>query len=163
MSESPEAMAAHNRRLARLQRLAWWLDEAIRIPGTRFRIGLDPILGLIPGLGDVVGAMLAGAIVVESIRRGVPRSTVVRIVTNIILDTTFGTVPVIGDSFDFVWKSNRRNLDLLERHIVHPSKAQRSDRLWEATVFVVLGVVCAGLLIGFGFLVRAIVKLITGA
>ena len=143
--------------------MAWWLDEVIRVPGTRIRIGLDPLLGLIPGLGDVVGAFLSAAIVVESLRRGVPKSTVVRIVTNIILDTTIGALPVLGDLFDFAWKSNRRNLDLLERHVVHPSKAQRSDRLWLTIVFGVLGAVCAGLLIGFAFLVGAIVRLMTGA
>jgi len=163
LSEAPETMLAHDRRLARLQRMAWWLDEVIRVPGTRIRIGLDPILGLIPGLGDVVGAFLSAAIVMESIRRGVPKSTVVRIVTNIILDTTIGALPVLGDLFDFAWKSNRRNLDLLERHVVHPSKAQRSDRLWLTTVFGVLGVVCAGLLVGFAFLVDAFVRLVTGA
>jgi hypothetical protein len=154
------SLTAHDRRLARLQRMSWWLDEVIRVPGTRIRIGLDPILGLIPGLGDVVGGFLSAAIVMESLRRGVPRSTVVRIVTNIILDTTIGAVPVLGDLFDFAWKSNRRNLDLLERHVVHPSKAQHSDRLWVTTVFGLLGVVCAGLLTGFAFLVGAIVKLI---
>ena len=148
--------------LARLRRLVWWLDESIRIPGTGIRIGLDPLLGLIPGLGDAVGALLGTAILVEAIRRRVPRTTLVRIVGNIILDTTVGAVPVIGDGFDVVWKSNRRNLWLLERHEIEPLKARREDRLVVVGLLSLLAAICFGLLLGFALLVTAVVRAFTG-
>jgi len=150
-------------RLARLRRLAWWLDEGIRIPGTRIRFGLDPILGLVPGLGDVAGALLGGAILMEGYRRQLSRTTLMRMATNIIVDTATGAVPLLGDVVDFVWKSNRRNLDLLERHSSRPSRAAHTDRLWMVTVVGVLAVTCAGILAGFGFLVSATLKMLAGS
>ena len=150
-------------RLARLRRLAWWLDEGVRVPGTRIRFGLDPILGLVPGLGDVAGALLGGAILIEAYRRQLPLPTQIRIAANIIFDTAVGAVPLLGDAVDVVWKSNRRNLDLLERHTFTPSKAKRTGRLWAMTVFGVLGVTCVGLLAGFAFLVNAMVKMLAGS
>lgn len=151
-----------DRRLDRLRRLVWWLDEGIRVPGTRIRIGLDPILGLMPGLGDAVGALLGGSILVEALRRRVPQATLIRIVGNIILDTVVGAVPVIGDVFDWVWKSNRRNLQLLERHSIEPLKAQREDRLIVVSLVSLLVAICSGLVLGFALLVTAVVRVFTG-
>jgi hypothetical protein len=150
-------------RLTRLRRLAWWLDEGIRIPGTRIRFGLDPILGLVPGLGDVAGALLGGAILIEAYRRQLPRTTQIRMAANVILDAVAGAVPLLGDVMDFVWKSNRRNLDLLERHTNEPSKAAGTDRLWVMAVFGLLGAICVGLLIGAAFLVGAVTKILSSA
>lgn len=159
---SAEPGKADGDRLARLRRLVWWLDEGIRVPGTRFRIGLDPILGLIPGLGDAAGALLGATILLESLRRRVPRSTLVRIGVNILIDTAVGAVPVLGDVFDAVWKSNRRNLELLERHATDPSNARREDRMIVVSLILVLAATCFGLLLGFALLVAAVVKLMTG-
>lgn len=142
--------------------MAWWLDEGIRVPGTRIRFGLDPILGLVPGLGDVAGALLGGAILMEAYRRQLSRTTLVRMAANIIIDTVAGAVPLLGDVVDFVWKSNRRNLDLLERHAFKPSKAARTDRLWLLTVFGVLGLTCVGILAGVAFLVGAALRELGG-
>lgn len=152
--------ARDDERLARLRRLARWLDEGIRVPGTGIRFGLDPILGLIPGLGDVAGALLGGAILMEAYRRRMPGITLLRMSANVILDTTAGTVPLLGDLFDFVWKSNRRNLDLLEHHSFTPSNAARTDRLWVMTVFGLLGVTCVGLLAGIAYLVSMVLKML---
>lgn len=149
-------------RLARLRRLVWWLDEGIRLPGTRIRIGLDPILGLVPGLGDAAGALLGASILVEAVRRRVPKATLVRVVGNIIVDTVAGAVPVIGDVFDWVWKSNRRNLQLLERHSIAPLKARREDRLLVVSLFSLLIAICFGLLLAFAILAAAIVRGLTG-
>ena len=114
--------------LERLRRFAYWLDEGIRVPGTKIRIGLDPILGLIPGFGDAAGAVLAGAIVLESLRQGISRFGLVRMAANIAIDTLVGAVPVIGDLFDAGWKSNHRNLTILERHLAEPSASTRANR-----------------------------------
>lgn len=159
--QSPRVPAV-DQRLARLRRLAWWLDEGVRVPGTSIRIGLDPILGLVPGLGDAAGALLGVSILVEAVRRGVPRATVIRVVGNIILDTVIGAVPVIGDVFDWVWKSNRRNLQLLERHSIEPLKSRRKDRLLVVSLLALLVVICVGLLFAFAMLGAAVVRVLTG-
>lgn len=149
-------------RLARLRRLSWWLDEGIRVPGTRFRIGLDPVLGLVPGLGDTAGALMSAAILVEAVRHKVPRLTLVRMAVNVILDTSVGSIPLVGDIFDAVWKSNTRNLQLLERHSNEPLAAQRADRLVVGSLFGILFLLCVGLLLGFAFLTAAVLKYLVG-
>lgn len=104
-------------RLRSLRRLSRLLDNAIGIPGTRFRLGLDPILGLIPGGGDTAGLLLSSYIVLESARLGASKSILGQMVFNILLETVVGTVPVLGDIFDVTWKSNVRNIQLLEEHL----------------------------------------------
>jgi hypothetical protein len=110
------------------------LDAGIRIPGFTVRFGLDPILGLIPGAGDAAGAVLAGWILVEAVRMGASRATLLRIAGNVALDAGLGAVPVIGDIFDFAWKANLRNVALLERHLAMPLAAERADRSFVALV-----------------------------
>ena len=106
-------------------KLAYWLDAGIRIPGTNLRFGLDPILGLIPGFGDAAGAILAGWILVEAIRLGASRATLLRMAGNVAFDALVGAVPVLGDAFDFVWKAHRMNANLLlERHVSGASPAR---------------------------------------
>jgi hypothetical protein len=109
--------ANQSARLDRLRRYASWLDDVVRVPGTRFRFGLDAIFGLVPGLGDVVGALFAVAIVAEGVRQRLPRRVLLRMILNVAIDTGLGSVPVVGDLFDAVWKANRRNLGLLEHHV----------------------------------------------
>jgi hypothetical protein len=123
--------------LARVRTLARALDSALRIPGTSFRFGLDPILGLVPALGDLAGAVLSGYIVLAGIRMGVSRSGVLRMVGNIAIDTLVGSVPIVGDLFDAGWKSNNRNVALIERHMADPGTARTANR------FLILGAVVA--------------------
>jgi hypothetical protein len=129
--------------------LARLLDTAGRVPGTNVRFGLDPILGLVPGLGDVAGAALTGYIVLVGARLGVPRAAIVQMVLNVGVDALVGAVPVLGDIFDVAWKSNTRNLALIERHVAQPAAAARSSRLVVAgalaalSLFVVGGVLLA--------------------
>ncbi len=94
-----------------------WLEDLVRVPGTKFGIGLDAILGFVfPGVGDAVTGAMALSLLVTAMRRGVPRVVVVRMFLNIAVDVMVGLVPVVGDAFDLVWRSNTRNLALLERH-----------------------------------------------
>lgn len=93
------------------------LDSAIVVPGTNFRFGIDPLLGLFPGGGDVVGAALSGYIVYEAWRMGVPLSGIARMITNVAADTLLGAVPVAGDLFDAFWKANLRNIEILRAHV----------------------------------------------
>jgi len=104
-----EVDAAAVRRMRLAARL---LDDAVRVPGTNVRFGLDPLLGLLPVSGDVVGAALSLYVVFESARLGVSRGTLLRMLANVAVDFLGGSVPVLGDAFDVVWRANRRNLDL---------------------------------------------------
>lgn len=140
------------RRLERVRRLAVWLDSGIRIPGTRIRIGLDPILGLVPGLGDAAGAALSTGIFAEGIRRGASRATLLRMAANIVLDLVAGAIPILGDLFDVVLKANLRNVALLERQAADPNAARRGDRLFVVLLSAALFLVGAVLLaIGVAF------------
>jgi len=102
--------------LARLRRLATLLDAAIQLP-FGYRIGLDGLIGLIPGVGDGIGMALSGIIIFKAARWGVPTTTLLRMVANVLLDGVVGTLPLAGDLFDFVWRANLRNLALLESHL----------------------------------------------
>jgi uncharacterized protein DUF4112 len=124
-----------------LRRLAWWLDEAFPIPGTQQRIGFDALIGLIPGIGDGIGALLSTYIILEGARRGATVWTVVRMLGNVAVDTALGTVPFLGDLFDGAFKANRRNLDLLSASLgrgATPRDPQRVLRL--ATAIIVAAV-----------------------
>ncbi len=114
---------------ARARALARMLDSAIRVPGTNFTIGLDPILGLIPGLGDLAGAALSGYIVLTAARLGAPKLVLAKMLLNLGADTLVGSVPVLGDLFDVGFRANIRNSELLDRHVGQPDQARRSSRL----------------------------------
>jgi hypothetical protein len=143
--------------LAHLRRATTWLDDGIRVPGTSFRFGLDPLLGLIPGVGDVAGAALSAAIIAAAVRNGVSRFTLARMAGNVALDATLGTIPLLGDLFDAAWKANRRNLVLLERHLAEPPTAAGADRRFVVGVVGALVALCAGLMIAGAVLTVAMV------
>ncbi|PSQ43317.1 DUF4112 domain-containing protein [Halobacteriales archaeon SW_5_68_122] len=96
----------------RMSFVANLLDDSIRVPGTEFRIGIDPILGIVPAAGDAVSAALSVYIVLESARLGVPFLTLLRMIANVALDFAVGSVPVVGTMFDAVWKANQKNVEL---------------------------------------------------
>lgn len=97
----------------RLRRLAWLLDELFQIPGTRQRVGLDALIGLVPGVGDTIGALLSTYIIIEAARRGASIWTITRMLGNVGVETVVGAIPLLGDLFDVVFKANRRNIALL--------------------------------------------------
>lgn len=101
-------------RLEGARRLARLLDDAIPIPGTSYRIGIDPLIGLVPGIGDVLGAVLSAWLLVIAARLGAPASVLARMGLNIAIDALVGSIPVAGDLFDAGWKANTRNLRLIE-------------------------------------------------
>lgn len=141
---------------ARVDRLARLLDRAVGIPGTGIRFGLDSILGLIPGVGDVATGAISIYIILEAARMGVPRPTLLRMLGNVAVDTVGGSVPLVGDIFDVAWKSNSRNVELLQSHLGRPAASRKASRA--TLVLVVLGVialVAAGVLLTV-WLVRAL-------
>ena len=112
---------------ARLRRLAYLLDDVIPLPGGR-RVGLDPLIGLIPGVGDATGALMSAYIMVEASRLGAPRSVLLRMLANVGVEALVGTIPFLGDLFDAGWKANARNVRLLDEHLARPAAARRSSR-----------------------------------
>jgi hypothetical protein len=100
-----------------LARFAWLLDSAFRIPGTGIRIGLEPMLGIIPGFGDVLGKALSLYLVHQAWRHGVPAAGILRMLGNVAIDLAIGAVPVLGDLGDVFWRANRRNLAILDAHL----------------------------------------------
>ncbi|NEO36572.1 MAG: DUF4112 domain-containing protein [Moorea sp. SIOASIH] len=127
--------------LKRVRRVSYLLDNAIPIPGTGYRIGLDPIIGLLPGGGDVLGTIISSYIVVEAARLGVSRSTLVEMVLNILLETVSGSIPVLGDLVDAAWKANVKNVELLEKELNVSSPPQKSDWLFLVLLLAGLAVV----------------------
>jgi hypothetical protein len=103
--------------LKRLDALATLMDSAFVVPGTRIRLGLDSIIGLVPGIGDLASALISSYIVWEARQLGVPRWKIARMVGNVALDTTIGAIPLVGDVLDVFYKSNRRNLKILRDHL----------------------------------------------
>ncbi len=103
--------------LRRARHVATLLDDAITIPVVNVKVGLDPLVSLVPVSGDIVAVVCSLYIVFEAVRSGVPRSVVVRMLLNIAIDAAVGSIPVVGDLFDVVWKANRRNVRLFERAV----------------------------------------------
>jgi hypothetical protein len=117
------------------------------VPGTRFRIGFDALIGLIPGVGDLVGALLSSYIIAVAASQGLPASALARMAINVGLEAIVGLVPIVGDLFDAVWKANQRNIRLVEQFQRTPAAAQRQSRAvvaaWSAgaiVFIVVLGI-----------------------
>jgi hypothetical protein len=140
----------------RLRRLSYLLDNSIPIPGTPFRIGVDSIIGLIPGVGDLVGGAFSLYIILEAARLGVPRSLIARMGWNVAIDVLVGAVPLLGDLFDAGWKANLRNLALVERHVHLPEESARASRRF----MMLLVVLVLLLLAGAGALTLILIKLL---
>jgi uncharacterized protein DUF4112 len=140
-AREPTASAPSIRQLEWLSRL---LDTAFALPGTRVRIGLDGLLGLIPGIGDPLGAVLSSYIIVMAARLGASRHTLLRMLGNVAIEGLVGVVPILGDVFDIAWKANVRNVALLhaERHEVGQRPRSQPQVLWliaAALVLILLG------------------------
>ena len=118
------------------------------MPGTSLRVGLDPVLGLVPGLGDAAGALLSAWILIEGIRLGASGATLGRMAANIGIDALIGAVPVLGDVFDVVWKANLKNVELLEHHMTDAAAAGRRDGMFVAVVLGAILLLCGVLVLG---------------
>lgn len=123
------------------------LDDRFRIPGTDVRFGLDPVIGILfPGIGDAVSGGGSIGLLALAVQRGVPRIILWRMVLNILIDTLFGSLPIVGDIFDVAFKANRRNLELVRAHEAPESKASFSDYL---VVAFGVSVAIVGILVPF--------------
>ena len=104
------------RELAWIEKLTHYMDNLVRVPGTKFRFGVDPILGLIPFAGEIVAFIISAIILLALIRHGTSGKLVVLMLSNVAIDALVGTVPFVGDIFDFVFKANKKNVDLLKQY-----------------------------------------------
>lgn len=120
--------------LRRARTVAHVLDDLIPIPGTSWRVGLDPLLGLVPGVGDWIGWAASLHLLATAGRAGADGATLLRMAANIVIDALAGTVPLLGDAFDLAWKANDRNLRLLERVVADSTATRRASRWTVASV-----------------------------
>ncbi|HEV2764578.1 MAG TPA: DUF4112 domain-containing protein [Pyrinomonadaceae bacterium] len=131
-----------------LEQLSRWMDGLFRIPGTGWRFGLDALVGLIPGLGDTATTAVSFYILAAGVRYRVPKVTLLRMALNIAVDYLLGAVPVLGDLFDFAWKSNQKNVELIrQRAAVGPEDARRgrlSDWLFVGLIMLALLLMLVG-------------------
>ena len=128
---------------SRLRDLARVLDEAIRIPGTNIRIGLDALLGLVPGGGDVAGGLFSGLIILQAARDGAPTPVLGRMLANVVIDVVLGAIPILGDVFDVAWRANSRNVRLLDAWRERPTATKRASAFSVAAILIALLVVVA--------------------
>ncbi|MCB2426479.1 DUF4112 domain-containing protein [Methylophaga pinxianii] len=120
-----------------IERLSWFLDESITLPGG-YKIGLDGFIGLIPGVGDFIGGLLSSVIIYKAHQIGVPRMVLGRMIINMIIDTVLGAIPIAGDAFDFIWKANKRNAVLLETYQQQPQQVYRKSLIQNIIFIAVL-------------------------
>lgn len=152
---NPDVRGAPNAGLRTLVRV---LDDAFVIPGTNMRFGLDAVLGLIPGVGDVTGGVMSGMVILAAQRAGAPRSIIARMVANAAIDMIVGTVPLLGDLFDAGWKANRKNLDLLDRYLERPVATKKASTAFVMGAIIVLLLLVAGSILLAVMLMRALLN-----
>jgi hypothetical protein len=153
-----------NAKRSELEPLFRWLalvmDNLLRVPGTNFRFGLDPLIGLLPGLGDTGSALISAMALVAAARRGLPKILLARMSLNILINEAIGIIPIVGDAFSFWFKSNARNYELLRRYTAAPRHSTRSDWIF---VGLVLGALAAILILSLAvtvWLLYAIARLL---
>ncbi len=142
--------------------IALLMDNLVRVPGTRFRIGIDPLIGLIPGIGDTGSAIVSAVALLQAARQGLPKIILARMAVNILLNEFIGIVPVVGDAFSFWFKSNARNHQLIKDYTGGRRTAGRSDWIFVFGILILLGVlVAAGITVSF-YLVQQLIRLLAG-
>ncbi len=151
---------------AELEPLFRWLalimDNFLRVPGTQFRFGLDPLMGLLPGLGDTGSAIISAMALIAAARRGLPKILLARMSLNILINEAIGIIPIAGDAFSFWFKSNVRNYELLQRHTAGARSSTTSDWIFVALVLSLLFVILLVSLAVSFWLLSQVVKLLGG-
>ena len=153
--------AGQEQRLKTLRHVSRLLDSAFVFPGTDFRFGLDPLLGLVPGLGDLTSPLFAMALLWQGRDLGIPRVVQLRMIFNVAIDALVGFLPVAGDLFDFAWKANDRNIALLERHAYEHRRPSAGDWLFVTGLIAVLLVIAAVPFLLAGWLISMAASLLS--
>jgi hypothetical protein len=127
-------------------RITFLMEDAFRVPGTNLRFGIDPIIGLLlPEIGDAIGAVISAYLILASVRYGLPKGVIARMVFNVAVDYAAGSIPLVGDAFDFAWKSNDMNLKLLKRNARGEGRSFWSDWGWALMLLGLFGILAIGL------------------
>lgn len=147
----------NEREVERARLLTRVLDDAVRVPGTEFRIGLDPVIGLIPGAGDLVTGVMSAYLLVVARRAGASNAVLLRMLANLGIDALVGAVPLLGDLFDAGYKANRRNMRIIEEHLARPASTRRASRGVVALVLLLAVGLTAGTIALAVLLVRLLV------
>jgi hypothetical protein len=133
-----------SRALDEVELIAWLLDNSIPIPGTGRRVGLDGVIGLVPGVGDLLSAGISVLVVVRAAQFKLPRIVLVRMLVNVALDLGIGAIPVLGDAFDLWFKASTRNLDLMRRYLAAPEASTRGQWLFFGALLLAALALAAG-------------------
>lgn len=141
-----------------LENLSYYLDGFFRVPGTGWRFGLDALVGLIPNVGDTVTSLASFYILLAGVRYGVPKITLLRMAFNIGLDYLVGVIPFVGDAFDFVWKANKQNMDLIRERGAGKGKGTTGDYIFVVAMILLLIGVLIGSILASLFIIGAIFK-----
>src|SRR5438445_2351899 len=158
----PEVRQARASLELRFRWLALIMDDFLRVPGTKLRFGLDPIIGLLPGIGDVTSAIVSAVALVHAARSGVPKILLARMAMNILINELVGIIPGLGDAFSFWFKSNVRNYKLLRRYSAAPTRSRKGDWIFLVAVLSLLFViVCTGLIVSL-LVLHAMWQLLAG-
>lgn len=151
--------------LRKLDRLAWWMDAAFKVPGTKWRVGLDGLIGLIPGIGDLIAGGASAWIVAHAVRLGLPWHVVIRMAGNVALESLVGTIPVIGDLFDMGYKANQRNVAIMREAIeagaigtpkAFPTSARRGATAVAVGLLVLAAIVVGLVALGLALVIGAL-------
>src|SRR5437763_443098 len=142
--------------------VALLMDRLIRIPGVKKRLGLNPLLDLIPGFGDIASGLVSVSVLVYGIRRGIPKVLLGRMALNVLINEVVGIVPIVGSVFAFWFTANTRNYDLLREHLDTPRRSTTGDKIFVGAVLGLVVVVILAGIIGTFLILQAIAKLISG-
>ena len=142
--------------------LAFVLDDLVPIPGTKLRVGLDPLLGLIPGVGDGSAAAISSMLLWQALRAGVPRIVIARMAANVLLNALGGAIPGLGDVFSAWFKSNRRNYELLQKHASRQRTSTLGDWVFLISLLAVVFACVALIALTAGYMVYKMFSLVFG-
>lgn len=146
-----------------LDDLAFYLDGLFRVPGTGWRFGLDAVIGLIPNVGDTLTSFASFYILVAGVRYGVPKITLLRMAFNIGLDYVVGSIPIIGDAFDFFWKSNQQNMNLIRARAAGRRQGKTSDYVFVfGMILLLIGILIGSILVSLYVIGSILREIITG-
>lgn len=133
-------------KIIRLRRLSERLDETFRIPGTNHKVGIESIIGAIPLVGDLIGGLISAYIIYSGIKMGVPPKIITQMAVNVVIDFVIGSIPIVGDLFDFIWKSNMKNIELIEKTTALDNEENKINYLIVASLIIALVATIFGIL-----------------
>ena len=138
------------------------MDRLIRIPGVKKRLGLNPIVDLVPGFGDIAAALVSVSVLVYGIRRGIPKILLGRMALNVLINEVVGIIPILGSAFAFWFQANTRNYELIRGHLDTPGRSTKGDKVFVSVILGLIIVVILGGIFGTFLILHELAKLLTG-